>query len=151
MHVHRLSSLSSLHSQSRSSADDSKQSDILAHFEKGRQPEHHHRRKISLAYHNTLLLGGQSGYDWLHTPFLSFQSVLLFMFMCISCYCADINAKGVILKAFEQYGLKTCIHFTPWKREENYISVFKGSGRAETLTYRDPHARPFVRARVDVV
>ncbi|XP_046905987.1 LOW QUALITY PROTEIN: meprin A subunit beta [Hypomesus transpacificus] len=40
----------------------------------------------------------------------------------------DINAKGVILKAFEQYGLKTCIHFTPWKREENYISVFKGSG-----------------------
>ncbi|XP_067086611.1 meprin A subunit beta isoform X2 [Osmerus mordax] len=40
----------------------------------------------------------------------------------------DINAKGVILKAFEQYGLKTCIHFTPWKGEENYISVFKGSG-----------------------
>ncbi|XP_015241270.1 PREDICTED: meprin A subunit beta-like [Cyprinodon variegatus] len=40
----------------------------------------------------------------------------------------DINAKGVILKAFDQYRLKTCIDFTPWKGEENYISVFKGSG-----------------------
>uniref|UniRef100_A0A8C5CTZ6 Metalloendopeptidase n=1 Tax=Gadus morhua TaxID=8049 RepID=A0A8C5CTZ6_GADMO len=40
----------------------------------------------------------------------------------------EMNAKGVILKAFEQYRLKTCIDFTPWKGEENYISVFKGSG-----------------------
>ncbi|XP_018525307.1 meprin A subunit beta [Lates calcarifer] len=40
----------------------------------------------------------------------------------------DMNAKGVILKAFDQYRLKTCIDFTPWKGEENYISVFKGSG-----------------------
>uniref|UniRef100_A0A3P8ZBV9 Metalloendopeptidase n=1 Tax=Esox lucius TaxID=8010 RepID=A0A3P8ZBV9_ESOLU len=40
----------------------------------------------------------------------------------------DINAKGVILKAFEQYRLKTCINFVPWKGEKNYISVFKGSG-----------------------
>ncbi|KAM6962573.1 meprin A subunit beta [Aplochiton taeniatus] len=40
----------------------------------------------------------------------------------------DINAKGVILKAFEQYRLKTCVDFTPWKGEQNYISVFKGSG-----------------------
>ncbi|XP_027884525.1 meprin A subunit beta [Xiphophorus couchianus] len=40
----------------------------------------------------------------------------------------DINTKGVILKAFDQYRLKTCIDFTPWKGEENYISVFKGSG-----------------------
>ncbi|CAL8252468.1 unnamed protein product [Merluccius merluccius] len=39
-----------------------------------------------------------------------------------------MNAKGVILKAFEQYRLKTCIDFTPWKGEENYISVYKGSG-----------------------
>uniref|UniRef100_A0A8C8EVB8 Metalloendopeptidase n=1 Tax=Oncorhynchus tshawytscha TaxID=74940 RepID=A0A8C8EVB8_ONCTS len=35
----------------------------------------------------------------------------------------DINAKGVILKAFEQYRLKTCINFVPWKGENNYISV----------------------------
>uniref|UniRef100_A0A3Q1HR52 Metalloendopeptidase n=1 Tax=Anabas testudineus TaxID=64144 RepID=A0A3Q1HR52_ANATE len=40
----------------------------------------------------------------------------------------EMNAKGVILKAFDQYRLKTCIDFAPWKGEENYISVFKGSG-----------------------
>ncbi|XP_042624596.1 meprin A subunit beta [Cyprinus carpio] len=40
----------------------------------------------------------------------------------------DINAKGVILKAFEQYRLKSCIDYKPWSGEENYISVFKGSG-----------------------
>ncbi|XP_019469564.1 meprin A subunit beta [Meleagris gallopavo] len=40
----------------------------------------------------------------------------------------EVNAKGVILKAFEQYRLKTCIDFKPWEGEENYISVFKGSG-----------------------
>ncbi|XP_035174276.1 meprin A subunit beta [Oxyura jamaicensis] len=40
----------------------------------------------------------------------------------------EINAKGLILKAFEQYRLKTCIDFKPWEGEKNYISVFKGSG-----------------------
>ncbi|XP_030582905.1 meprin A subunit beta [Archocentrus centrarchus] len=40
----------------------------------------------------------------------------------------EMNAKGVILKAFDQYRLKTCIDFAPWRGEENYISVFKGSG-----------------------
>ncbi|KAK2860121.1 hypothetical protein Q7C36_004287 [Tachysurus vachellii] len=40
----------------------------------------------------------------------------------------DVNAKGVILKAFEQYRLKTCIDYKPWSGESNYISVFKGSG-----------------------
>ncbi|XP_051785123.1 meprin A subunit beta-like [Erpetoichthys calabaricus] len=40
----------------------------------------------------------------------------------------EINAKGVILKAFEQYRLKTCIDYKPWTGEKNYISVFKGSG-----------------------
>ncbi|KAG7468961.1 meprin A subunit beta-like [Solea senegalensis] len=40
----------------------------------------------------------------------------------------DMNAKGVILKAFDQYRLKTCIDFKPWKEEKNYISVFKGDG-----------------------
>ncbi|XP_053286625.1 meprin A subunit beta-like [Pleuronectes platessa] len=40
----------------------------------------------------------------------------------------EMNAKGVILKAFDQYRLKTCIDFTPWNGEKNYISVFKGSG-----------------------
>ncbi|XP_053833771.1 meprin A subunit beta isoform X5 [Vidua macroura] len=40
----------------------------------------------------------------------------------------EMNAKGVILKAFERYRLKTCIDFKPWEGEKNYISVFKGSG-----------------------
>ncbi|XP_071782608.1 meprin A subunit beta [Centroberyx gerrardi] len=40
----------------------------------------------------------------------------------------EINAKGVILKAFEQYRLKTCIDFKPWTGESNYISIFKGGG-----------------------
>ncbi|XP_078073112.1 meprin A subunit beta [Mustelus asterias] len=40
----------------------------------------------------------------------------------------NINAKGMILKAFEQYRLKSCIDFKPWTGEANYISVFKGSG-----------------------
>ncbi|XP_057190691.1 meprin A subunit beta, partial [Triplophysa rosa] len=40
----------------------------------------------------------------------------------------EINAKGVILKAFEQYRLKSCIDYKPWTGEENYISVFKGNG-----------------------
>ncbi|CAL8348069.1 unnamed protein product [Gadus morhua 'NCC'] len=47
-----------------------------------------------------------------------------------------MNAKGVILKAFEQYRLKTCIDFTPWKGEENYISVFKGSGCSSSIGNR---------------
>lgn len=40
----------------------------------------------------------------------------------------EMNAKGVILNAFERYRLKTCIDFKPWAGETNYISVFKGSG-----------------------
>uniref|UniRef100_A0A673N607 Meprin A, beta n=1 Tax=Sinocyclocheilus rhinocerous TaxID=307959 RepID=A0A673N607_9TELE len=40
----------------------------------------------------------------------------------------EINAKGVILKAFEQFRLKTCIDFKPWGREPNYIFIFKGEG-----------------------
>lgn len=40
----------------------------------------------------------------------------------------ELNAKALILQAFEQYRLKTCIDFKPWTNEENYISVYKGSG-----------------------
>ncbi|XP_066532623.1 meprin A subunit beta [Hoplias malabaricus] len=48
----------------------------------------------------------------------------------------EINAKGVILKAFEQYRLKTCIDFKPWTGEENYISVYKGSGCSSSVGNR---------------
>lgn len=44
---------------------------------------------------------------------------------------SEMNAKGVILNAFERYRLKTCIDFKPWTGETNYISVFKGSGYIE--------------------
>ncbi|XP_052442206.1 meprin A subunit beta isoform X1 [Carassius gibelio] len=40
----------------------------------------------------------------------------------------EVNAKGVILRAFEQYRLKTCIDFKPWDGEPNYIFVFKSRG-----------------------
>ncbi|XP_073711992.1 meprin A subunit beta isoform X4 [Misgurnus anguillicaudatus] len=40
----------------------------------------------------------------------------------------EMNAKGVILEAFERFRLKTCIDFKPWSGEPNYIFVFKGSG-----------------------
>ncbi|XP_066481361.1 meprin A subunit beta [Tiliqua scincoides] len=39
-----------------------------------------------------------------------------------------MNAKGLILKAFEQYRLKTCIDFKPWEGEANYVSVIRDSG-----------------------
>ncbi|XP_074524803.1 meprin A subunit beta-like [Halichoeres trimaculatus] len=45
----------------------------------------------------------------------------------------EMNAKGVIIKAFEQYRLKTCIDFTPWRGEKNYISVYKGSGCSSSV------------------
>lgn len=48
--------------------------------------------------------------------------------MFFQIFSAEINAKGVILKAFEQYRLKTCIEFKPWSGEANYISIFKGGG-----------------------
>ncbi|XP_043921774.1 meprin A subunit beta-like [Protopterus annectens] len=40
----------------------------------------------------------------------------------------SINAKAVIMSAFEQYRLKTCIDFKPWEGEKNYISVIKENG-----------------------
>ncbi|XP_043849663.1 meprin A subunit beta [Dromiciops gliroides] len=60
------------------------------------------------------IIGDQ--YRWPHTiPYVLEDSL-------------EINAKGVILNAFERYRLKTCIDFKPWEGEDNYISVFKGSG-----------------------
>uniref|UniRef100_UPI0037E8A58F meprin A subunit beta-like n=1 Tax=Semicossyphus pulcher TaxID=241346 RepID=UPI0037E8A58F len=39
-----------------------------------------------------------------------------------------VNAKGVILQAFEHFRLKTCIDFRPRKSEEYYLSVRKNPG-----------------------
>ncbi|XP_030641223.1 meprin A subunit beta-like [Chanos chanos] len=40
----------------------------------------------------------------------------------------DMNAKGVILRAFEQFRLKSCIDFKPRESEDYYISVEKKDG-----------------------
>ncbi|KAM9723725.1 uncharacterized protein ACNS7B_019030 [Menidia menidia] len=40
----------------------------------------------------------------------------------------ELNAKGVILRAFEQFRLKTCIDFKPRDSEEYYISFEKRDG-----------------------
>lgn len=40
----------------------------------------------------------------------------------------ELNAKGVILKAFDQFRLKTCIDFKQRDSEDYYISVQKLNG-----------------------
>ncbi|XP_076613053.1 meprin A subunit alpha [Chaetodon auriga] len=40
----------------------------------------------------------------------------------------DLNAKGVILQAFEEYRLRSCVDFKPYEGESTYISFIKESG-----------------------
>ncbi|GAB0185398.1 meprin A subunit alpha [Grus japonensis] len=40
----------------------------------------------------------------------------------------DLNAKGVILQAFEMFRLKSCIDFKPYEGERTYISFRKENG-----------------------
>ncbi|XP_059837815.1 meprin A subunit alpha-like [Hypanus sabinus] len=40
----------------------------------------------------------------------------------------DLNAKGVILHAFEQFRLKSCIDFKPYEGEKSYLSFKKLKG-----------------------
>ncbi|XP_027868277.1 meprin A subunit beta-like isoform X1 [Xiphophorus couchianus] len=40
----------------------------------------------------------------------------------------DLNAKGVIMRAFEQFRVKSCIDFKPWDSEEYYIKIQKLDG-----------------------
>ncbi|XP_042187659.1 meprin A subunit beta-like [Callorhinchus milii] len=40
----------------------------------------------------------------------------------------ELGIKGLIMKAFEQYRLKTCIDFKPWAGERNYISFQDSDG-----------------------
>lgn len=41
---------------------------------------------------------------------------------------SDLNAKGVILQAFEEYRLRSCVDFKPYEGESSYISFTKLSG-----------------------
>uniref|UniRef100_A0A672F3W1 Meprin A subunit n=1 Tax=Salarias fasciatus TaxID=181472 RepID=A0A672F3W1_SALFA len=40
----------------------------------------------------------------------------------------DLNAKGVILQAFEEYRLRSCVDFKPYEGESTYITFKKLSG-----------------------
>ncbi|XP_058469934.1 meprin A subunit alpha [Solea solea] len=40
----------------------------------------------------------------------------------------ELNAKGVILQAFEEYRLRSCVDFKPYEGESTYISFTKLSG-----------------------
>ncbi|XP_030013407.1 meprin A subunit beta-like [Sphaeramia orbicularis] len=40
----------------------------------------------------------------------------------------EMNAKGVILRAFDQFRLKSCIDFTPRTSENYYLSIQKSNG-----------------------
>lgn len=40
----------------------------------------------------------------------------------------EMNAKGIILRAFDQFRLKSCIDFKPRTSEDYYISVQKLDG-----------------------
>lgn len=42
----------------------------------------------------------------------------------------ELNAKGVILQAFEEYRLRSCVDFKPYEGETSYISFSKLSGWA---------------------
>uniref|UniRef100_A0A3Q3ASZ9 Metalloendopeptidase n=1 Tax=Kryptolebias marmoratus TaxID=37003 RepID=A0A3Q3ASZ9_KRYMA len=40
----------------------------------------------------------------------------------------DLNAKGVILRAFDQFRVKSCINFKVWDSEEYYLNIQKLNG-----------------------
>ncbi|NXC14338.1 MEP1A protein, partial [Corythaeola cristata] len=40
----------------------------------------------------------------------------------------DLNAKAVILQAFEMFRLKSCVDFKPYEGESTYVFFIKGSG-----------------------
>uniref|UniRef100_A0A3B5LRB2 Metalloendopeptidase n=1 Tax=Xiphophorus couchianus TaxID=32473 RepID=A0A3B5LRB2_9TELE len=48
--------------------------------------------------------------------------LLLFLLHCYFLLTKDLNAKGVILRAFDQFRVKSCIDFKPRDTEEYYLS-----------------------------
>lgn len=45
----------------------------------------------------------------------------------------DLNAKGVILQAFEEYRLRSCVDFKPYEGESSYVSFTKLDGWAAMI------------------
>ncbi|XP_027143027.1 meprin A subunit beta-like [Larimichthys crocea] len=54
----------------------------------------------------------------------------------------EMNAKGIILRAFEQFGLKSCIAFRPRDSETYYISVQKSGGCFSYVGKVIPNGQP---------
>ncbi|XP_027133003.1 meprin A subunit beta, partial [Larimichthys crocea] len=54
----------------------------------------------------------------------------------------EMNAKGIILRAFEQFGLKSCIAFRPRDSEKYYISVQKLDGCFSYVGKAIPNGQP---------
>lgn len=40
----------------------------------------------------------------------------------------ELNAKGVILQALEEYRLRSCVDFKPYEGESSFIAFTKQSG-----------------------
>lgn len=40
----------------------------------------------------------------------------------------EMNAKGILLQAFDQFRLKSCIDFKAWDSESYYLSIEKLDG-----------------------
>lgn len=58
--------------------------------------------------------------------------------------CLDLNAKGVILQAFEMYRLKSCVDFKPYEGESTYISFTKLDGyvKINLVCFSQKHRKP---------
>uniref|UniRef100_A0A3B3CCS2 Metalloendopeptidase n=1 Tax=Oryzias melastigma TaxID=30732 RepID=A0A3B3CCS2_ORYME len=62
--------------------------------------------------HRSTIIGGNDNLWTSPVPYVLHESL-------------DLNAKGVIMRAFDQFRLKTCIDFKQWDAEEYYITIQK--------------------------
>ncbi|XP_024116574.1 meprin A subunit beta [Oryzias melastigma] len=62
--------------------------------------------------HRSTIIGGNDNLWTSPVPYVLHESL-------------DLNAKGVIMRAYDQFRLKTCIDFKQWDAEEYYITVQK--------------------------
>ncbi|KAF7648700.1 hypothetical protein LDENG_00152980 [Lucifuga dentata] len=64
----------------------------------------------------------------------------------------EINSKGVILQAFDQFRIKSCIDFKLWDSEKYYLSIQIGNGCASYIGRLMEDGQPlFIGPNCDVV